>query len=281
MGWFSRKKKPEKAKNSPVDIKKEVWKKCPQCGEIIWQKNLIESDYVCQNCGYHFRLSFQEKLKFLTDEGSFKEFFSSIGTKDPLDFKDTQPYKKRIAKAVSKMGAKSAFICGEANINEIPIAIGFLNFEFMGGSLGSSEGEKISRLIEYAIEKRLPVIIVSSSGGARMQESIFSLMQMAKTSDMLAKLDEEKLPYISILLDPTTGGVSASFAMLGDINIAEPNALIGFAGPRVIKQTIKQDLPEGFQKSEFLKKHGMIDMIVKRKNFKTTVTKLLGYMCGD
>ena len=179
------------------------------------------------------------------------------------------------------MGSKSAFICGEANINEIPTAIGFLNFEFMGGSMGSSEGEKISRLIEYAIEKRLPVIIVSSSGGARMQESIFSLMQMAKTSDMLARLDNEKLPYISILLDPTTGGVSASFAMLGDINIAEPNALIGFAGPRVIKQTIKQDLPEGFQKSEFLKKHGMIDMIVRRKNFKTTVTKLLGYMNGD
>ncbi len=281
MGWFSRKDKPNKAKNSPVDIKKEVWSKCPQCGEIIWKKNLIEVDYVCTSCGYHFRLNFAEKLRFFTDENSFSEIFPDISCLDPLDFKDSLPYKKRIQKAISKTSQKSAFICGSAMINGISVAIGFLNFEFMGGSLGSAEGEKIARLIEHAIENKLPLIIVSSSGGARMQESIYSLMQMAKTSAMLAQLEKEGLPYISILLDPTTGGVTASFAMLGDINIAEPNALVGFAGARVIQQTIKQELPEGFQKSEFLMEHGMVDAIVKRKDFKDTLFKILGYVDGN
>ncbi len=281
MGWFSRKNKPVKADNSPVDINKEVWRKCDNCGEIIWLKTLIETEYVCGKCGYHFRLTFSEKIRFILDEDSFRELFATVGTEDPLDFKDSLPYKKRIAKAESQNNQRSAFICGEGRIDGKDVAIGFLNFEFMGGSLGSAEGEKIARLIEHAIENRRPVIIVSSSGGARMQESIFSLMQMAKTSAALALLDREGLPYISILLDPTTGGVTASFAMLGDINIAEPNALICFAGPRVIQQTIKQELPEGFQKSEFLLEHGMIDMIVKRKDFKSTLSKLLEYLNGN
>ena len=281
MGWFSRKNKSKKAKNSPVDINKEVWKKCPSCEEIIWLKNLIENDYTCPKCSYHFRLTFQEKLYFFCDESSFEELFQHITTKDPLGFKDRQPYKKRISKAKAKTGQETAFICGKATIEGKPVAIGFLNFEHLGGSLGSAEGEKISNIISFAIDNHLPLLIVSSSGGARMQESVHSLMQMAKTSAMLGRLKKKGLPYISILLDPTTGGVSASFAMLGDINIAEPNALIGFAGPRVIKDTIKQDLPEGFQKSEFLLEHGMIDMIVKRKEFKETLSKILGYVNGS
>ena len=281
VGWFSRKKKPEHNKDTSVDIKKEAWKKCPQCGEIIWMKNLIDSEYTCPSCGYHFRLTFKEKIVLFTDQDSFTELFENIGCVDPLNFKDVQPYKKRIQRTQQKTGRKSAFVAGVAKITGIDVAIGFLNFEFMGGSLGSAEGEKISLLIEHAIENHLPLIIVSSSGGARMQESILSLMQMAKTSGMLSELGKTGLPYISVLLDPTTGGVSASFAMLGDINIAEPNALIGFAGPRVIQQTIKQDLPDGFQKSEFLVEHGMVDLIIKRKGFKEKLGKILDYLNGN
>ena len=281
MGWFSRKKKLETNEKNNVNIKKEAWKKCPQCGEIIWLNNLIENEYTCPVCGYHFRLTFKEKISIFTDNDSFKELFENIECMDPLNFKDVQPYKKRIQKAEQKTGKKSAFTSGTAKIKGIEVAIGFLNFEYMGGSLGSAEGEKICLLIDYAIENHLPLIIVSSSGGARMQESILSLMQMAKTSGMLAELDKAGLPYISILLDPTTGGVSASFAMLGDLNIAEPKALIGFAGPRVIQQTIKQDLPEGFQKAEFLVEHGMIDLIIKRKEFKDKLGKILEYLSGN
>ena len=281
MGWFSRKKKPGHNENTSVDIKKEAWKKCPQCGEIIWSKNLVDNEFTCPSCGYHFRLTFKEKIVFFTDHNSFKELFENIGSSDPLNFKDIQPYKKRIHKTEAKTGKKSAFTAGTATINDNAVAIGFLNFEFMGGSLGSAEGEKIALLIKHAIENHLPLIIVSSSGGARMQESIYALMQMAKTSGMLAEFNKAGLPYLSILLDPTTGGVSASFAMLGDLNIAEPKALIGFAGPRVIQQTIKQDLPDGFQKSEFLLEHGMVDLIIKRKEFKEKLGKILEYLNGN
>ena len=278
MGWFSRKNKSKKAKNSPVDINKEVWKKCPSCEEIIWLKNLIENDYTCPKCSYHFRLTFQEKLYFFCDESSFEELFQHITTKDPLGFKDRQPYKKRISKAKAKTGQETAFICGKATIEGKPVAIGFLNFEHLGGSLGSAEGEKISNIISFAIDNHLPLLIVSSSGGARMQESVHSLMQMAKTSAALDRLNRSGGVFISVLTNPTMAGVMASFASLGDVIVAEPKALIGFTGPRVIQQTIKQDLPEGFQSSEFLLEHGLIDMIVHRKDMKATLDKLLEYL---
>ncbi|HDS09884.1 MAG TPA: acetyl-CoA carboxylase carboxyltransferase subunit beta [Firmicutes bacterium] len=280
MGLFSRKKNIEASNgdSKKVEIPDGMWEKCPNCLEIIYSKTLQKNRMVCPKCDYHFRIGVEERVRLMLDDGSAVEFDTEITSTDPLNFRDSKKYSDRISGAVKKTGRKSAFITMEGKIDGKPVVLGILDFAFLGGSMGSVVGEKIARMVEFAIRKRLPVIIVSGSGGARMQESILSLMQMAKTSAALGRLSKENLPFFSILTDPTTGGVTASFAMLGDINIAEPRALIGFAGPRVIQQTIKQDLPEGFQRSEFLQEHGMIDMIIPRVKIKETLSKLLEYL---
>jgi acetyl-CoA carboxylase carboxyl transferase subunit beta len=279
MGLFSR----SKPKIKVQTVKKDGfsgWLKCTHCGELIHGQELERNMNTCPKCDYHYRLSVEERLKSLADTGSFKELFDNLTPEDPLQFTDTEPYTKRLQEAVDKSGHKEACTVGVGKIEGLPFALGILNFSFMGGSMGSVVGEKLTLLIEYATSHKLPLVIVSCSGGARMQESILSLMQMAKTSAALAKHGEKKLPYISILTNPTTGGVTASFASLGDIIIAEPNALICFAGPRVIEQTIKRQLPPGAQKSEFLLQHGMIDCIVNRRDLKTKVSTLIQYLLG-
>ncbi|MEF3191321.1 MAG: acetyl-CoA carboxylase, carboxyltransferase subunit beta [Campylobacterales bacterium] len=254
------------------------WIKCEGCQALMYIKEVIAKQYVCPKCGFHMRIGAQERIAILTDEGSFVELDASLHPVDPLGFVDKKSYKKRIEEAKAKTGRTSAVISGECRINGVPTQLVVFDFNFMGGSLGSVEGEKIVRAVNRAIANRQGLVIVSASGGARMQESTFSLMQMAKTSAALAKLSDAKLPYISVLTDPTMGGVSASFAFLGDIIIAEPGALIGFAGQRVIKQTIGADLPEGFQRSEFHLEHGLIDMIVRRDQLKKTLADLLTLM---
>lgn len=255
-----------------------LWKKCEGCQEIIYNKDLENNLMVCPKCNHYFRLNIQQRMKLLLNPGSFKEIDAQLQPKDPLGFKDSISYANRVKQHQKKTGFHDAVITGYGKIGRNNVVIAVMNFNYMGGSMGSVVGEKITRAIENAVKKRYPVVIVSSSGGARMQEGIFSLMQMAKTSAAVALLDKEKIPFISVLLDPTTGGVSASFAMLGDINIAEPAALIGFAGPRVIEQTIKQKLPSHFQSSEFLLEHGMIDMIVERKDLKDILDKTLSLL---
>jgi acetyl-CoA carboxylase carboxyl transferase subunit beta len=252
-----------------------VWTKCKNCNEIIYTKEIERNLNVCPKCDYHFRISARERIDLILDAGSFVEMDANVESVDFLDFKDTKKYKERIKAAVKKSGPGDAVICGTGTIEALPVAVSVFDFSFLGGSMGSVVGEKITRAIEKGIAERRPVIIFSSSGGARMQESILSLMQMAKTSAALAKLKKEGIPFISVLTDPTTGGVTASFAMLGDINMAEPRALIGFAGPRVIEQTIRQKLPEGFQRSEYLLEHGMVDMIVRRAEMKETLAQIL------
>jgi len=276
MAWF----KKTKAPITPVDIKKVqipegVWTKCKNCNEIIYTKEIERNLNVCPKCDYHFRISARERIDLVIDAGTFVEMDAAMESTDFLDFKDTKKYKERIKAAVKKSGGGDAVICGTGNINGLPVALSVFDFSFMGGSMGSVVGEKITRAIEVGINERRPVLIFSSSGGARMQESILSLMQMAKTSAAPAKLKKEGIPFISVLTDPTTGGVTASFAMLGDINMAEPRALIGFAGPRVIEQTIRQTLPEGFQRSEYLLEHGMVDMIVRRAEMKDCLSQIL------
>ncbi len=256
------------------------WIKCPNCNALMYYKEVQNRYNVCPKCGYHFRIGAKERIELLADEGSFVEFDAGLEPVDPLKFVDKKSYKKRVEEGKKKTGRPSSAISGECRIEGIPVQLVVFDFAFMGGSLGSVEGEKIVRAVNRAIEKKQPLVIVSASGGARMQESTFSLMQMSKTCAALAKLDEAKLPYISVLTDPTMGGVSASFAMIGDIIMAEPGALIGFAGQRVIKQTIGADLPEGFQRSEFLLEHGLIDMIVDRSEMKGTIANLLKVMHG-
>ncbi|RBQ29493.1 acetyl-CoA carboxylase, carboxyltransferase subunit beta [Aliarcobacter vitoriensis] len=251
------------------------WVKCPSCSALMFFKEVENQDNVCPKCSFHMRIGAKRRIEILADENSFVEFDASLKPNDPLKFVDKLSYKKRVEEGLEKTGRTSSVISGECKINQIPVQLVVFDFAFMGGSLGSVEGEKIVRAVNRAIEKREAVIIVSASGGARMQESTFALMQMAKTSAALKKLDSEKLPYISILTDPTMGGVSASFAFLGDIIMAEPGALIGFAGQRVIKQTIGADLPEGFQRAEFLLEKGSIDMVVNRQKMKQTITDLL------
>ena len=251
------------------------WIKCPSCNALMYYKEVQNRYNVCPKCGYHFRIGAVERIEMLCDEGSFVEYDETLEPVDPLKFVDKKSYKKRIEESRKKTGRPSSAISGECTIEGIPTQIVVFDFAFMGGSLGSVEGEKIVRAVHRAIQKRQPLVIISASGGARMQESTFSLMQMSKTCAALAKLHEAKLPYISVLTDPTMGGVSASFAMIGDIIMAEPGALIGFAGQRVIKQTIGADLPEGFQRSEFLLEHGLIDMIVERPAMKKTIADLL------
>jgi acetyl-CoA carboxylase carboxyl transferase subunit beta len=280
MRLFSRDKPKIKVQTSKKDGF-SGWLKCTHCNELIHTNELEQNLNCCPKCDYHYRLPADERIKQLADLDTFHELFSNLEPVDSLGFVDTEPYKQRIEKAKSKSGHNDAVIVGVCEIEKHPTALAVLDFNFMGGSMGSVVGERITRLIEHAIDEHLPVIIVSASGGARMQESVLSLMQMAKTSAALAKLHESSLPYISVLTNPTTGGVTASFASLGDIILAEPNALIAFAGPRVIEQTIKQKLPPGAQESEFLLNHGMIDCIVKRHDLKGKLANLIGYLTGN
>lgn len=253
------------------------WIKCESCQSLMYFKEIAAKRYVCPKCGYHMRLSVEDRIDILCDEGSFVEKDRELTPVDPLNFVDKKSYKKRVEEGVKKTGRASSVVAGECTIDGVSAEVVIFDFGFMGGSLGSVEGEKIVRAVDRAIVKKCGVVIVSASGGARMQESTYSLMQMAKTSAALSKLAKEGLPFISILTDPTMGGVSASFAMLGDVIIAEPGALIGFAGQRVIKQTINAELPDGFQRSEFLLEKGLIDMVVKRDDLKKTVSDLLAY----
>lgn len=255
---------PEKTAKVPEGL----WGKCPNCGEIIQTKQLQERDSVCPECEHHLRISAAERIALLSDKNSFEGYGENIFSNDPLKFDDQKPYAERLKTAIKNFKMNDAFISGKATCNGLPFHIGVFEFKFMGGSMGTVVGEKITLVLENALKEKIPAVIVSASGGARMQEGILSLMQMAKTTAVIQKLNENGIPYISILTDPTTGGVAASFAMLGDVIIAEPNALIGFAGPRVIEQTIRQKLPEGFQRSEFLLKHGFLDRIVHRKELK-------------
>jgi acetyl-CoA carboxylase carboxyl transferase subunit beta len=276
MVWFRKSKAPITAvEMKKVQMPEGVWTKCKNCQEIIYTKEIERNLNVCPKCEYHFRISARERIDLVLDEASFAEMDANMQSVDFLDFKDSKRYRDRIKATVKKSGGGDAVICGEGTINGLPVAVAVFDFSFMGGSMGSVVGEKITRVIERGLERRIPVLVFSASGGARMQESILSLMQMAKTSAALAKLRSASLPFISVLTDPTTGGVTASFAMLGDINMAEPKALIGFAGPRVIEQTIRQKLPEGFQRSEYLLEHGMIDMIVPRREMKERLFQIL------
>ena len=265
-----------KSKEQPT--KKDApshWIKCPECSALMFFKEVEAQNNICPKCNFHMRIGAKRRIEILTDKDSFVEYDVELKPNDPLKFVDKTSYKKRVEEALKNTGRTSSVVSGEAKINEIPVQLVVFDFAYMGGSLGSVEGEKIVRAVNRAIEKQQGVIIISASGGARMQESTFALMQMAKTSAALKKLDHAKLPYISILTDPTMGGVSASFAFLGDIIMAEPGALIGFAGQRVIKQTIGADLPEGFQRAEFLLEKGSIDMVVNRSDMKQTLTHLL------
>ncbi len=276
MGLFSRSKPKIKIQTTKTDGF-SGWLKCTHCNELIHTNELEQNSNCCPKCDYHYRLTATERIKSLSDEGSFVKMFEEVMPVDALRFVDTESYADRLKSAQEKSGSTDAVIVGKCTINSHPIALGVFDFNFMGGSMGSVVGERLTRLIEYALEENVPLIIVSTSGGARMQESILSLMQMAKTSAALARLHDAGIPYFSILTNPTTGGVTASFASLGDIMIAEPNALICFAGPRVIEQTIGHQLPPGAQKSEFLLEHGMIDCIVNRRNLKTKVSELLDF----
>ncbi|MFH1416291.1 MAG: acetyl-CoA carboxylase, carboxyltransferase subunit beta [Elusimicrobiota bacterium] len=256
-------------------IPADLFQKCPACNYSVYGKELIENLWVCPNCDYYLRLPSLLRLQMLADEGSFKEYDRNITAADPLKFIDVKSYAERVKENMEKTNLKEAVRSGTALIGGMNAVICVLDFSFMGGSMGSVVGEKVCRAVERAISKRYPMIIISSSGGARMQEGILSLMQMAKTAAAIARLSEEKIPYLSVMCDPTSGGVSASFAMLGDVNISEPRSLIAFAGPRVIKQTIKEELPPGFQKAEFVLEHGMLDMVVKREDIRSTIIRLL------
>lgn len=277
MGLFSRDKPKIKVQTTKKDGF-SGWLKCTHCHELIHANELAQNLNCCPKCGYHYRLSVDERIQNLSEENSFQPLFENLGTLDALGFVDTEPYVNRIQSANEKSGQNEAVKVGTCRLGNYQIALGVMDFSFMGGSMGSVVGERLTRLIELAIEKKLPVVIVSTSGGARMQESILSLMQMAKTSAALAKLHEASLPYISILTNPTTGGVTASFASLGDLIVAEPNALICFAGPRVIEQTIGRKLPPGAQKSEFLLEHGMVDCIVNRHDLKNKIHEFIDYL---
>lgn len=268
----------EKKKQPTKSEAPSHWVKCTSCQSLMYYKEMEKQNHVCPKCGFHLRIGVQERLAIIADEGSFVEFDASLKPIDPLEFVDKKSYAARIDEGYAKNGRYSSVVSGECTINSVPVQLVVFDFNFMGGSLGSVEGEKIVRAINRAMEKRNGLIIVSASGGARMQESTFSLMQMSKTSAALARLAQAKLPYISLLTDPTMGGVSASFATLGDIIIAEPGALVGFAGQRVIKQTIGSDLPDGFQRAEFLLEKGSIDMIVERNELKDTLSDLLSLL---
>lgn len=277
MAWFKKGKTEEAEPPKRSKAAEGMWLKCNHCREIVYRKEVDRNNKVCPKCDYHFPISVIERINLLVDLGTFKEWDAELEPQDPLEFQDTRSYKDRIKAQQEKTGRKDAMVIGQGAVNGRKVALCVFDFGFMGGSMGSVVGEKICRAVDRALEQRMPLILVTASGGARMQEGILSLMQMAKTSAAVAKLGEAKLPFVAILADPTFGGVTASIAMLGDVIIAEPKALIGFAGPRVIEQTIKQQLPDQFQRAEFLLDHGMIDMIVERKQLKEAVSTLVGH----
>ena len=279
MAWFKKDRKPiTQAKEKPSRVPEGLWVKCPDCAQIIYNKDLTTNLNVCPKCAHHFRIGAAERLRTLFDAGVWIEHDKDLVSTDPLQFTDTKPYKDRLKVTIESTGVKDAVIVGSGAIDGIDTVVAAMEYAFIGGSMGVVVGEKIARAIERAIASRSPVVIVCCSGGARMMEGALSLMQMAKVCGALAHLDRARLPYIAVLTDPTTGGVTASFAMLGDLNIAEPKALIGFAGPRVIEQTIRQTLPEGFQRSEFLLEKGMIDFVVDRREMKAVIAKALRFM---
>ncbi len=279
MAWFRRN---TKGISTSTEEKKEapdgVWNKCPNCKKALHNSEQVENKYVCQYCDYHLRVGSKEYFEVLFDDNSFEELFANLTSGDPLDFTDSKSYPDRLAESYKKTGLKDALRAAHGKIEGQDLVIACMDFTFIGGSMGSVVGEKIARSIDYSIKNKIPFLMISKSGGARMMEAAFSLMQMAKTSAKLALLAQAKIPYISLLTDPTTGGVTASYAMLGDINIAEPGALIGFAGPRVIKETIKKDLPKGFQTSEFVLEHGFLDFIVDRREMKQKLATFIKMM---
>jgi acetyl-CoA carboxylase carboxyl transferase subunit beta len=280
MAWFKKTRKPiaSSTTEKPSRVPEGLWIKCPGCAQLIYKKDLEENASVCPKCAHHFRMSAAERLKALFDDGHYTELFPDLTSVDPLQFTDTKPYRERLKKTIESTGLKDAVIVATGRLDGLDVVIGAMEYAFIGGSMGVVVGEKITRAIELALERRQPVIVISCSGGARMMEGALSLMQMAKVSAALARLDRARLPFLSVLTDPTTGGVTASFAMLGDLNIGEPKALIGFAGPRVIEQTIRQKLPDGFQRSEFLLEHGMLDLVVDRRDMKATLARALRFM---
>lgn len=279
MAWFRRSKEsitPETQKKK--DLPEGMWIKCPNCGEIMHKKQWENNFYLCSKCDHHFRIGSEEYFKLILDEGTFKEFDKKVKSVDPLEFVDTKKYKDRIDETIKKTGLYDAIRNATGEINGLKVMMSCMDFQFIGGSMGSAVGEKISRAVKRSIKNKSAYIIISKSGGARMMEAAISLMQLAKTASMLAKLAEYRLPYISVITDPTTGGASASYAMLGDVNIAEPGALIGFAGPRVIKDATKKELPPGFQRSEFVMEHGFLDLVVNRKDLKDKLYYLIRFM---
>lgn len=278
--WFLRSKAPKPSGEDAdrVQLPGGLWTKCESCSEILYTRDLSRNLMVCLKCNYHFKLSAEQRISQICDRQTFEEMEVDLRSADPLNFRDTQKYKDRIKKAVKKSSAIEAVRCGRAKLNGRPIMLGVFDYAYMGGSMGVVVGEKLTRLAELALKEKAPLIIVSASGGARMQEGIYSLMQMAKVTAAIERLGQAGIPYISVLTDPTTGGVAASFAMLGDINIAEPGAFIGFAGPRVIEQTIRSKLPGGFQRAEFLLTHGMLDMVVERPKLTETLSNVLSLL---
>jgi acetyl-CoA carboxylase carboxyl transferase subunit beta len=280
MAWFKKARKPiaPVADKPQSRVPEGLWVKCPGCQQAIYNKDLATNLSVCPKCAHHFRISATDRLKSLFDDEQWTEHYANLTSTDPLQFTDTKPYRDRLRSTIKASGMKDACIVATGTLDGLDLVIAAMEYSFIGGSMGVVVGEKITRAIEMALDWRQPVIVISCSGGARMMEGALSLMQMAKVSAALARLDRARLPFISILTDPTTGGVTASFAMLGDLNIAEPKALIGFAGPRVIEQTIRQKLPEGFQRSEFLLEHGFIDLIVDRREMKATLARTLRFM---
>lgn len=281
MPWFKKAKKPKPTRDERPQstVPEGLWRKCERCKEVIYSKELERGERICPKCGFHFRISAEQRIHALLDAG-WDRLYVDVEPSDPLSFKDTKPYKDRLKQYQKRTGEKDALHVIAGSIEGMPVILAVMNYGFMGGSMGSVVGEKVTLAAEEALRRRTPLIVVSASGGARMQEGILSLMQMAKISASLARLRDEGIPYISILTDPTTGGVTASFAMLGDLNIAEPGALIGFAGPRVIEQTIRQSLPEGFQRAEFLMEKGFLDMVVSREEMKETLARVLRHFSG-
>jgi acetyl-CoA carboxylase carboxyl transferase subunit beta len=280
MAWFRKTKKPKPLRmdRPRSTVPEGLWVKCEGCKEIVYSRDLDRNLKVCPNCGYHFRIDARARIALLLDEPQPRELFAGVSPVDPLNFRDTKRYRDRLKAYQQAVGERDAVIIVQGTIEEMPVVLAAMEYRFMGGSMGSVVGEKITRAAERAHDRKVPLIVVSASGGARMQEGVLSLMQMAKISAALARLRSARLPYLSVLTDPTTGGVTASFAMLGDLNIAEPGALIGFAGPRVIEQTIRQSLPEGFQRSEFLVDHGFLDLVVQRSEMKETIARCLRHL---
>ncbi|HEY7213502.1 MAG TPA: acetyl-CoA carboxylase, carboxyltransferase subunit beta [Thermoanaerobaculia bacterium] len=280
MAWFRKTKKPKPIRmdRPRSTVPEGLWVKCEGCKEIIYSRDLDRNLKVCPKCGHHFRIDARTRLSLLLDEPQPRELFAGVSPVDPLNFRDSKRYRDRLKSYQQAVGERDAVIVVQGTMEEIPVVLAVMEYRFMGGSMGSVVGEKITRAAERAAERKWPLVVVSASGGARMQEGVLSLMQMAKISAALSRLRAARVPYLSVLTDPTTGGVTASFAMLGDLNVAEPGALIGFAGPRVIEQTIRQSLPEGFQRSEFLLEHGFLDMVVPRAEMKETLARCLQHL---